>query len=230
MAVVVDHMARNLRLLLIGLLGGFVGAEMYHRRKLRRIVRYLEYDGRLMHAAIVVTHKIRGEVDTSRILSTCVDEMARTINVNHCLIEITDPNRGTIVLCSCGSPQHAGKATIAEALRTASQNIALSEIDRYVIGGRQLANQHGSSNGTLPTMGVPIIGRAAHPMGVLLVVSGDCERVWLESEVQLLLSVAHQLSLAVSHARLFAIKEQESLTDPLTNCVKTAWFANTARR
>src|SRR5258708_5656181 len=119
-------MARTLRLLMIGVLGGFVSAQILQRRKLRRIAHHLEYDGRLMHTAIVVTHKIRGEVDTNRILSTCVDEIARTINVNHCLIEMTDPNGGTIVLCSCGSPQHSGKDTIAKALKIASDNLASS--------------------------------------------------------------------------------------------------------
>jgi diguanylate cyclase (GGDEF)-like protein len=42
--------------------------------------------------------------------------------------------------------------------------------------------------------------------------------------VQLLLAVAHQLSLSVSHARVFAAKEQESLTDVLTNCLNRRAF------
>jgi len=46
----------------------------------------------------------------------------------------------------------------------------------------------------------------------------------LEDEIQMLLAVAHQLSLSVAHARVFAEKTRQSLTDPLTNCMNRRGF------
>jgi diguanylate cyclase (GGDEF)-like protein len=213
-------MVRTLRLLLIGLLGGMVGAEMWQRRKLRPVARKLEYEGRLMHAAIVVTHGVRGEIDTPRILNTAVKEIARTLRVDHCLVEVTDSDRGARVgVCSCGSSEHSEDNATAEALKVARASLAVTERDRYVVFGRKLGRKRDSSQAIAPAMGVPIVSYKAHPRGVLLVASSDCTRVWLESEMQLLLAIAHQLSLAVAHAHVFATTQQHSLTDPLTGCI-----------
>ena len=52
--------------------------------------------------------------------------------------------------------------------------------------------------------------------GVLLVRSDDPSRVWGESELLLLRTVADQLALAVNHAHLYAEMQQQALTDALT--------------
>lgn len=46
--------------LLISFLGGMVAAQMRLRRKLRRLARWIESEGQLLHTAIRVTHQIRG--------------------------------------------------------------------------------------------------------------------------------------------------------------------------
>jgi diguanylate cyclase (GGDEF)-like protein len=61
-------------------------------------------------------------------------------------------------------------------------------------------------------------------MGVLLVRSDDPTRVWQESELLLLRTVADQVTVAVNHARLFAQMQQQALTDGLTGCFNRRSF------
>jgi diguanylate cyclase (GGDEF)-like protein len=61
-------------------------------------------------------------------------------------------------------------------------------------------------------------------MGVLLVRSDDPTRVWQENELLLLRTVADQVTVAVSHARLFSQMQQQALTDGLTGCFNRRSF------
>ena len=66
-------------LLINAALGGIVAAQLWQRRRLRRIARRVNYEGRLMHAAIRVTNEVRGSIDIARMLETTVFEVARTL-------------------------------------------------------------------------------------------------------------------------------------------------------
>jgi diguanylate cyclase (GGDEF)-like protein len=61
-------------------------------------------------------------------------------------------------------------------------------------------------------------------MGVLMVRSDDSTRIWQETEILLLRTVADQVTVAVNHARLFAQTQQQALTDVLTNCFNRRFF------
>ena len=61
-------------------------------------------------------------------------------------------------------------------------------------------------------------------MGVLMVRSDDSTRVWQETEILLLRTVADQVTVAVNHARLFAQMQQQALTDGLTGCFNRRSF------
>jgi diguanylate cyclase (GGDEF)-like protein len=61
-------------------------------------------------------------------------------------------------------------------------------------------------------------------MGALQVKSNDPTRVWHESEILLLRTVADQVAVAVNHAGLFAQIQQQALTDPLTGCYNRRSF------
>ena len=61
-------------------------------------------------------------------------------------------------------------------------------------------------------------------MGFLLVRSDDPARVWADSELLLLDTVADQLAVSVNQARLFAEMEQLALTDALTGCYNRRSF------
>jgi diguanylate cyclase (GGDEF)-like protein len=64
---------------------------------------------------------------------------------------------------------------------------------------------------------VPLIF-ADRCMGVMLVRSDDPTRDWQDNERLLLSTVAGQVAVAVTQARLFAEREKQALTDGLTNC------------
>jgi hypothetical protein len=57
-------------LIVIAALGSVVAAEFWQRRKLRRLLRHVGYEGRLMHAAIRITNEVRGSLNIPRTLKT----------------------------------------------------------------------------------------------------------------------------------------------------------------
>jgi diguanylate cyclase (GGDEF)-like protein len=213
-------------LLMNALLGGIVAAQLWQRRKLRRIARPLNYEGRLMHTAIRVTNEVRGSIDTPRMLETTVVEVARTLEIEHCCIRFdgdnSDNRKEGAVACSCGETAHD---PVTGAAFTAALNaLGDGRADRFLCHGHP--NRFDSKNepNTFPVLGLPINRDGDRLDGALLVLSHDAARVWLEGEMQLLLAVAHQLSLSVSHARLFAATEFNSLSDALTGCLNHRAF------
>src|SRR5207247_7043357 len=74
-----------------------------------------------------------------------------------------------------------------------------------------------SGDEKFPTAVVPLIFQE-RLIGVLQVTADDLARVWAESEILLLRTVANQVAVAVNHASLFAQIQQQALTDPLTGC------------
>jgi diguanylate cyclase (GGDEF)-like protein len=61
-------------------------------------------------------------------------------------------------------------------------------------------------------------------MGAVMVRSDDSKRIWQESELLLLRTVADQVAVAVNHARLYERQQQLALTDSLTGCVNRRSF------
>jgi diguanylate cyclase (GGDEF)-like protein len=74
-----------------------------------------------------------------------------------------------------------------------------------------------------PVAAVPVIYHD-RTMGVLMVTSDDPQRVWQETEVMLLRTVADQVAVAVNHARLFQQMQHQALTDGLTGCFNRRFF------
>ena len=74
-----------------------------------------------------------------------------------------------------------------------------------------------------PVAAVPVIYHD-RSMGVLMVTSDDPQRMWQESEVMLLRTVADQVAVAVNHARLFEQMQHQALTDALTGCFNRRFF------
>jgi len=61
-------------------------------------------------------------------------------------------------------------------------------------------------------------------MGVLMVTSDDPQRLWQDSEIMLMRTVADQVAVAVNHARLFQQMQHQALTDGLTGCFNRRFF------
>jgi|SRR5882724_1195523 len=97
-------------LLVNALLGGVVAAQLWQSRKLKRIACRLNYESRLMHAAIRVTNEVRGSTDIPKMLKTTVLEVARTLEIEHCCIRLDDDHGNKrnedAFTCSCGESQH----------------------------------------------------------------------------------------------------------------------------
>jgi diguanylate cyclase (GGDEF)-like protein len=211
-------------LLMITALGGIVGAQLWQRRKLNRIARRVNYEGRLMHAAIRVTNEVRGSTDIDRMLKTTVDEVASTLEIEHCCIRFDGDNAGNegTLACSCGETAH--DPVTGAAFTSALNALGDGRADRFLCDGHPNRSDPDSEPNTFPVLGLPINRDGDRLDGALLVLSHNPARVWLESEMQLLLAVAHQLSLSVSHARLFAAAELDSLSDALTGCLNRRGF------
>lgn len=80
-----------------------------------------------------------------------------------------------------------------------------------------------SGEAQLPRAAVPLIFQE-RVMGALQVTASDPARVWHESEILLLRTVADQVAVAVNHANLFAQIQQQALTDALTGCYNRRSF------
>ncbi len=210
-------------LLMITLFGGIVSAQLWQRRKLKRLARRISYEGQLMHAAIRITNEVRGSLDIPRMLETTASEVAHALDIEHCCITFAGDNLNpSSFACSCGKREHDcnTEATFTSALNTLRDGCA----DRFLSHNYQSQPDSDSEPTTFPVLGIPMTRDGDGLEGTLLVLSHNPERLWLESEVQMLLAVAHQLSLSVNYARLFASKERESLTDPLTSCLNRRGF------
>jgi len=208
---------------MITLLGGIVSAQLWQRRKLKRVARQIVHEGPLMHAAIRITNDVRGSVDISRMLRISALEVAHTLSIEHCCLSLfRESNKERESVCSCGSSNH--EHDIEVALATAIKALEDKGTDRFL--SHNYPNRADSQAGLrrLPVFGLPITRDGGSLGGVLLVLSSNPARLWLDSEIQLLLAVAHQLSLSVSHARLFAAKERDSLSDALTGCLNLRGF------
>ena len=118
-------------LLMITLLGGVVGAQLWQRRKLKRSARQIAHEGPLMHAAIRITNEIRGSVDISRMLKVSALEVAQTLNIEHCcLLLFGESNKERESACSCESSNH--DRDIEVVLATAIKNLQHEGSDRFI--------------------------------------------------------------------------------------------------
>ncbi len=206
---------------MITLLSGIVSAQVWQRRKLRRVARRIAYEGELMLSAIRVTHQVRGSLDIRQTLDLSVSEVARVLNVEHCCIRF-DLDDLKAFACSCGSSEHEFRAEAA--FNTALSALAHEHVDRFLshnYPNRQTSDRVPTS---FPVLAIPITRISNGCKGTLLVLSEDQRRLWLESEIQMLLAVAHQLALSVDQTRLFDALEQQSLTDQLTGCLNRRAF------
>src|SRR6266542_2129020 len=176
-----------------------------------------------MQAAIRITNEIRGSVDVSQILRRTTLEVAQTLNIEHCCVLLFGKsNKEDESACSCESRNHEREIEIAFA--SAIKYLQHDSSDRFITHNYPNSADPKAERTSYPVCALPITRDVDGSGGFLLVFSTEPTRLWLESEIQMLLAVAHQLSLSITHARLFAEKVQQSLTDSLTNCLNRRGF------
>jgi diguanylate cyclase (GGDEF)-like protein len=157
---------------------------------------------------------IRESLELGDILQKTADEVGSALNVTSCALRVEGARADE-------SPAYvyskAGDQSPVELEKLRN------ELDRHTdyLHNYQELIVHDSDNEAEdaieqpPFVVVPLIfnGRL---MGVLQVNSNDHGRVWQESEILLLRTVADQVAVAVNHAGLFAQIQQQALTDALT--------------
>ena len=166
---------------------------------------------------------IRNSLELESILQTTVNEVGRALNVKHCVLRI-EGETGKPQLTNCyfrdgASADAAEEAELMADLDAYSVRLA-GRYKSYVLDGR---NESDKVHNIHPLAAVPLIYQKRF-MGVLLVRSDDPARVWQENEILLLRTVADQVTVAVSHARLFSQMQQQALTDALTGCFNRRSF------
>jgi diguanylate cyclase (GGDEF)-like protein len=167
---------------------------------------------------------IRNSLELDSILQTTVTEVGRALSVQHCALRI-EGEPGKAPLTNLYFRDGAGSDNAEEAELIAdldAYNVRLAgRYKNYVLDGRGDADAN--PNNVRPLAAVPLIYQKRF-MGVLMVRSDDSTRTWQENELLLLRTVADQVTVAVSHARLFSQMQQQALTDGLTGCFNRRSF------
>ena len=167
---------------------------------------------------------IRNSLEIDSVLQTTVTEVGRALNAQHCALRIEgEPGKQPLTNCYFRDGAGSDEAEEAELLADLdAYNVRLAgRYKNYVLDGRSESDSN--SNNVRPLAAVPLIYQKRF-MGVLMVRSDDPTRIWQENEILLLRTVADQVTVAVSHARLFSQMQQQALTDGLTGCFNRRSF------
>lgn len=168
---------------------------------------------------------IRNSLELDSVLQTTVNEVGRALNALDCALRVVG-EAGKEPLTNCyfrdgvGGENSDEETELRGDLEAYSVRLA-GRFKNYVLDGRG----HGDNQEQKiqPVAAVPLIYQERF-MGVLTVRSDDPTRIWQETEILLLRTVADQVTVAVNHARLFAQTQQQALTDGLTGCFNRRFF------
>ncbi len=167
---------------------------------------------------------IRSSLELDSILQTTVNEIGRALNLQHCALRVTGEADKHLTNCYFrdGKEEDGGTEEAELMGDLEAYNVRLAgRFKNYVLDGRESTDTE--TQNIRPLAAVPLIYRERY-MGVLLVRSDDSTRIWQENEVLLLRTVADQVTVAVNHARLYKQKEQQAMTDGLTDCFNRRAF------
>jgi diguanylate cyclase (GGDEF)-like protein len=169
---------------------------------------------------------IRNSLELDSVLQTTVNEVGRALNSQDCALRVIG-EAGKEPLTNCyfrdgeGGENSVEETELLGDLEAYSVRLA-GRFKNYVLDGRAQGDNE-QSQSIQPVAAVPLIYQERF-MGVLMVRSDDSTRVWQETEILLLRTVADQVTVAVNHARLFAQIQQQALTDGLTGCFNRRFF------
>jgi diguanylate cyclase (GGDEF)-like protein len=167
---------------------------------------------------------IRSTLEVPSIMQTAVNEVGRALGVEHCALRVVgEPEHAptTKLYYRGAEPTEAVQADLLVQLDACHAQLAARTRGDRQAGHRPLVPGVGRAAGS--AVSVPLICQENY-VGTLLVRADDPRRVWHKSERLLLRTVADQVALAVSHARLFLQIQQQALTDALTGCVNRRAF------
>lgn len=168
---------------------------------------------------------IRSSLEISSILQTTVNEVGRALKLQHCALNVEgEGGKEPLTYCyfrdGVREEESAEETELLNNVKAYSSRVARNN-ESYVLDGH--VSMDAEKQNIQPVAAVPLVYDERF-MGLLLATSDDSARVWQESEVMLLHTVADQVIVAVNHARLFAQMQQQALTDALTNCFNRRSF------
>lgn len=168
-----------------------------------------------------IATEIRQSLELDQILQTAVTEVGAAINVKHCALLVeSDEDEQQSAVYFRGEPSEDDCATIKSDLEAFKKRLR-NDPRHHVRDG------YGGENADVwresPQIVVPMsfLGQF---VGVLFVQADETTRVWQESEVLLLQTVADQVAIAIKHARLYVKSQQEALRDGLTGVFNRRFF------
>jgi diguanylate cyclase (GGDEF)-like protein len=171
-----------------------------------------------------IASAIRSSLELPSILQTTVNEVGTALGAQHCALrvdgELEQPPT-TNSYFRDGAPTEPEQDELVNDLNAYHSRLSRKH-KSFVQDGRDVANPHHEDE-TRPVAVVPFVYQLRF-MGVLMVRSDEPTRIWQESELLLLRTVADQVAVAVNHARLFTQMQQLALTDGLTGCVNRRSF------
>ncbi|HEX3558376.1 MAG TPA: sensor domain-containing diguanylate cyclase [Pyrinomonadaceae bacterium] len=164
---------------------------------------------------------IRSSLEMPSVLQTTVNEVGRALGAQYSALSV-EGEHGQPSLTTC----YYRDGDCDDELYTE----LLSDLEAYGVRlrGRMKTYVHDGSTGAggadgRPVAVVPVIYHE-RTMGVLMITSDDPQRLWQDSEIMLMRTVADQVAVAVNHARLFQQMQQQALTDGLTGCFNRRFF------
>lgn len=169
-----------------------------------------------------IASAIRNTLDVEEILQITVNEVGRALDAQHCAISIEGGNDSppTTKIYFRGEDTDITTEELTADVE-AYFNKFSSHAQPHVLDGR--TSHEGQASQIHPLAVVPLLYQS-RLMGALLVRSNNVSRVWQENEVLLLQTVADQVAVAVSLARLFDHTQKQALTDVLTGCFNRRSF------
>jgi len=163
---------------------------------------------------------IRNSMELDSILQTAANEVVRSLNIRSCGITIAGKLVGEPLTSYYFRPDIEPDDETVKALLTVIDN---SAVDVARSPKAIIVDGDGAPLNSMAHAIVPLIYQGDF-VGILRAESDDPSRVWADTELLLLHTVADQLTVAVKQAHLFAEMQQQALTDGLTGCYNRRSF------
>lgn len=167
---------------------------------------------------------IRQSLELDEILQTVVNEVGAAIGEKSCALLVEPEADEQPVVYLRGELSEDDRATISSDLEAFQKRLRNNPQPHVRDGG---ASADGWSEN--PQIVVPMCFLNQF-VGVLLVQADETTRVWQESELRLLQTVADQAAIAIKHARLYVKSQQEALRDGLTGVFNRRFFEMQSER
>ena len=166
---------------------------------------------------------MRESVELGVILQKTVNEVGAALNVSSCALRVEGSKSEQPLTYFYLNDEDEHSDFALEELRRELDGHCAHLVRHQSVIAHDCDDEIEAGSEKLPSAVAPLVFDE-RLMGALQVKSNDPSRVWHESEILLLRTVADQVAVAVNHAGLFAQIQQQALTDPLTGCYNRRSF------